>query len=109
MKIDGSVIPGSNIVKLVRDVVRPKRGKRDDPPVGRAQFIGALKRVKVPPDAVGNKSFWRDDDKEIVNSSELAISPHASKILSSTFRESPEEAKTKRDTTNSPKRKGVPW
>lgn len=110
VKIDGSVIPGSNIVELVKDVVKPKRNKKDDPPLGRAQFVDALKRVKVPPDAIGNKSFWRDQNSEPINFNDLAASPHTTEILSSTIRESPEERKNIQKSANdSQKRKWMMW
>lgn len=108
VKIDGSVIPGSNIVELVKDAVKPRRGKKVDAPVGRAQFVGTLKRVKVPTEAIGNKSFWRDDN-DVLNSSDLEVTPRTSKILSSSIYESPSGTIQSGKGIENPKRTWIPW
>lgn len=41
------------------------------------------------------KSFWRDENSEPINFNDLATSPHTTKVLSSTIRESSEETKNK--------------
>lgn len=51
--IDNQIIPGSNIVDLVNDSLRPLQ--RSSSPIGWERFHSALKDIKVPLSYIGNK------------------------------------------------------
>ena len=51
--IHGSALPGTNIVDLVHDLVRPRKAA---PPAGVYPAIAALKESNLPREAVGNKN-----------------------------------------------------
>ena len=50
------VVPGSNIVDLVNDILRKRRHFE---PVGWQSFVRGLKEMNVPMDLVGNPERWR--------------------------------------------------
>ena len=51
----GRVIAGSNIVDLVNDMMRQRKGFE---PRGRFEFARALRHTNVPQDLVGNRHIW---------------------------------------------------
>ena len=51
----GRVIAGSNIVDLVNDMMRQRKGFE---PHGRFEFARALRHTNVPQDLVGNRRMW---------------------------------------------------
>ena len=51
----GTVIAGSNIVDLVNDMMRQRKGFE---PRGRFEFARALRHTNVPQDLVGNRGMW---------------------------------------------------
>ena len=53
--IDGTLVPGANIVDLVNDAMRDRR--RSAPP-GHLQFSVALRQSTVPREFIGNKRVW---------------------------------------------------
>ena len=53
--LDGSVIPGTNIVDLVNDVVRRRKGFI---PQGWEVFAKGLARLNIPRDIIGNLDRW---------------------------------------------------
>ena len=54
--INNTVVPGSNIVDLVNDVLRKRRYFE---PVGWQPFVRGLREMNVPMDLVGNPERWR--------------------------------------------------
>ena len=54
--INNTVVPGSNIVDLVNDVLRKRRQFE---PVGWQPFVRVLREMNVPMDLVGNPERWR--------------------------------------------------
>ena len=54
--INNTVVPGSNIVDLVNDVLRKRRHFE---PVGWQPFVRGLREMNVPMDLVGNPERWR--------------------------------------------------
>ena len=66
LEYEGKPIPGSNIIDLVNDVLRQRKGSN---PRGWEQFSRGLKEVNVPQEVVGNKHRWNwihkyDDEEE---------------------------------------------
>ena len=55
--IDGTLVPGANIVDLVNDAMRDRR--RSAPP-GHLQFAVALRQSTVPREFIGNKRVWNE-------------------------------------------------
>ena len=55
--IDGTLVPGANIVDLVNDAIRDTR--RSAPP-GHLQFAVALRQSTVPREFIGNKRVWNE-------------------------------------------------
>ena len=55
VKMYGQPIPGSNIIDLVNDVLRQRKGIE---PTGWQPFAEGLKAMNVPQDFVGNKKRW---------------------------------------------------
>lgn len=55
VKMYGKPIPGSNIVDLVNDVLRQRKGIE---PTGWQPFAETLREMNVPQDFVGNKKRW---------------------------------------------------
>ena len=53
----GKPIPGSHIVDLVNDAVRPKRKRL--PPAGSRAFASVLQRLNTPQEAIGNPLYNR--------------------------------------------------
>ena len=53
--VKGRVIPNSNVVDLVNDVLRQRKNFH---PTGRSVFAQALKESNVPRDVVGNQRVW---------------------------------------------------
>ena len=51
----GNVIVGSNMVDLVNDMMRQRKGFE---PRGRFEFARALRHTNVPQDLVGNRGMW---------------------------------------------------
>ena len=51
----GKVIVGSNMVDLVNDMMRQRKGFE---PRGRFEFARALRHTNVPQDLVGNRGMW---------------------------------------------------
>ena len=57
MKIEGEIIPGSNISDLVRDAMRSRRNFN---PTGSREFFEALNKLNVPKDLVRNEERWKE-------------------------------------------------
>ena len=51
----GRVVTGSNIVDLVNDMMRQRKGFE---PRGRFEFARALRHTNIPQDLVGNRGMW---------------------------------------------------
>ena len=51
----GQPIPGSNIIDLVNDVLRQRKGIE---PTGLQPFAEGLRAMNIPQDFVGNKKRW---------------------------------------------------
>ena len=54
--IDGTLVPGANIVDLVNDAMRDRRSA----PPGHLQFAVALRQSTVPREIIGNKRVWSE-------------------------------------------------
>lgn len=65
LEYNGKPIPGSNVIDLVNDVIRNRKGSN---PRGWEQFSRGLKQVNVPQEYVGNRQRWswmqRHDENE---------------------------------------------
>ena len=55
VSVDGKPIPGSNIIDLVNDALRQRKGFE---PKGWEHFFQGLREVNVPQDYIGNKKRW---------------------------------------------------
>lgn len=51
----GRILPGSNVVDLVNDMLRQRKGFE---PRGRFDFARALRETNIPQDLVGNRRMW---------------------------------------------------
>ena len=60
-KVDGTVkrygksIPGSNIIDLVKDVIRHRKGSQ---PTGWQALAEGLRDMNIPQDVIGNRERW---------------------------------------------------
>ena len=67
LEYEGKRIEGSNIIDLVNDVLRSRKGSN---PKGWEQFSQGLKEVNIPQEVIGNKRRWawmqkqEDEDDE---------------------------------------------
>ena len=61
VSIDGRTVERSNIIELLNDVVRRKRGKNDDEeaPVGRMEFSKFVKTSDTPTNLIGNSEVLK--------------------------------------------------
>ena len=57
VKIEGEVIPGSNISDLVSDAMRSRRNFN---PTGSKEFFEVLNKLNVPKDLVRNEGRWKE-------------------------------------------------
>ena len=57
VKIEGEIIPGSNISDLVSDAMRSRRNFN---PTGSKEFFEALNKLNVPKDLVRNEERWKE-------------------------------------------------
>ena len=57
VKIEGEVIPGSNILDLVGDAMRSRKNFN---PTGSKEFFEALNKLNVPKDLVRNEEHWKE-------------------------------------------------
>ena len=57
VKIEGKIIPGSNISNLVSDAMRSRRNFN---PTGSKEFFEALNKLNVPKDLVRNEERWKE-------------------------------------------------
>ena len=55
VKLYGKPIPGSNIIDLVNDVLRQRKGSE---PAGWQAFAEGLRDMNVPQDVIGNRERW---------------------------------------------------
>ena len=55
VKLYGKPIQGSNIIDLVNDVVRQRKGSE---PVGWQPFAEGLRELNIPQDVIGNRERW---------------------------------------------------
>ena len=55
VKLYGKSIPGSNIIDLVNDVIRHRKGSE---PTGWQAFAEGLRDMNIPQDVVGNRERW---------------------------------------------------
>lgn len=53
--IDGTQIPGSNIIDLINDACRKRKNIRAE---GRQEFAAVLREIHTPREFVGNPEFW---------------------------------------------------
>ena len=53
MMKNGQFIPGSNVIDLIDDIVRPRK---QPPPIGSSAFVQELKQANVPMTLIGNKT-----------------------------------------------------
>ena len=53
--IYGKSIPGSNIIDLVNDVIRHRKGSE---PTGWQAFAEGLRDMNIPQDVIGNRERW---------------------------------------------------
>ena len=60
VKLDGTLIPKSNISDLVSDAMRSRKSFN---PVGVHEFFKILNDINVPRDLVRNEERWKDVDK----------------------------------------------
>lgn len=56
MKVDGKVIPNSNLIDLVSDFTQ---FRKRDPVEGASELAGVLKKLNVPRECIGNEERWR--------------------------------------------------
>ena len=81
VKIEGEIIPGSNISDLVSDATRS--GKNFNP-TGAKEFFQALSKLNVPKDLVRNQNRWKQlDDKPYFSTPTSADRYPALKLLES--------------------------
>ena len=57
VKIEGEIIPGSNISDLVSDAMRSRRNFN---PTGSKEFFEALNNLNMPKDVVRNEERWKE-------------------------------------------------
>ena len=55
VKLYGKSIPGSNIIDLVNDVIRHRKGSE---PTGWQAFAEGLRDMNIPQDVIGNRERW---------------------------------------------------
>jgi len=55
LEYQGKPIPGSNVIDLVNDVLRQRKGSK---PKGWEKFAHGLKEINVPQEVIGNKQRW---------------------------------------------------
>ena len=55
VKLCGKSIPGSNIIDLVNDVIRHRKGSE---PTGWQAFAEGLRDMNIPQDVIGNRERW---------------------------------------------------
>ena len=55
VKLYGKSIPGSNIIDLVNDVIRHRKGSK---PTGWQAFAEGLRDMNIPQDVIGNRERW---------------------------------------------------
>ena len=55
VKLYGKSIPGSNIIDLVNDVIRHRKGSE---PTGWQAFAEGLRDMNIPQDVIGNRKRW---------------------------------------------------
>ena len=55
VKLYGKLIQRSNIIDLVNDVVRQKKGSE---PAGWQPFAEGLRELNIPQDVIGNRERW---------------------------------------------------
>ena len=55
VKLYGKSIPGSNIIDLVNDVIRHRKGSE---PTGWQAFAEGLRDMNIPQDVIGNRESW---------------------------------------------------
>ena len=55
VKLYGKSIPGSNIIDLVNDVIRHRKGSE---PTGWQSFAEGLRDMNIPQDVIGNRERW---------------------------------------------------
>ena len=54
---NGEPIPGSNVIDLIDDIIRPRN---KPPPIGSAVFVNELKRSNIPMTLIGNKTRFNE-------------------------------------------------
>ena len=55
LKLYGKAIQGSNIIDLVNDVIRHRKGSE---PMGWQPFAEGLREMNIPQDVIGNRDRW---------------------------------------------------
>ena len=55
--IDGVVVPGANIIRLLNDAMRDRKRSI---PVGHLQFAAALRNTAILREFIGSKHVWRE-------------------------------------------------
>ena len=76
VKIEGEIIPGSNISDLVSDAMRSRRNFNR---TGSKEFFEALNKLNVPKDLARNEERW----KEVLGETSRAMPTPKSSIRSS--------------------------